>query len=76
MMNDYVLSVGERLNDFEILIGNDFTPGSTGAAEIGSWSECAHFPGNQLFQSFVLFSESQYMVYTWTIMNVFIRSEW
>ena len=42
-------SVGERLRDFKVLIGNEFTSvNCTGGAKIGSWSECAHFSGKQL----------------------------
>ena len=52
-----MLSVGDRLKDFKILIGNNFTPGDTGAAEIESWSECAHFPGKQLFYFIFHFHE-------------------
>ena len=37
--------IGERLNDFKILIGNYFIMGLTEAADIGSWSECAHVTG-------------------------------
>ena len=42
----YVWNIlGRRLHDFSILIGNKFT---SGVANIGSWSECAHFSGKQL----------------------------
>ena len=48
-----MISVGERLNNFNILIGNEFVMGVTGAADIGAWSECAHVSGRQLFVSYI-----------------------
>ena len=44
-----MVSTGERLHDFSILVGNEFTSGTcTGAAKIGSWPECAHISGKLL----------------------------
>ena len=40
-----ITSVGERLNNFRILVGRHFMPEITRAGVIGSWAECAYFPG-------------------------------
>ena len=40
-----MISAGDRLHDFMVLIGNEFTSGQTGASEIGAWSQCANIPG-------------------------------
>ena len=39
----------ERLTDFRILIGNEFTQGATEATDIGTWPECAYVSGKHLF---------------------------
>ena len=44
-----MIFAGERLTNFKIMIGNEFQPQETDAADIGTWSECAHIPGKQLF---------------------------
>ena len=49
-----MLFAGDRLADFQILVGNEFTPGDTVAAEIGSWSECAYVSGEKALQFFCL----------------------
>ena len=49
-----MLSVGERLHDFKILIGDEFTPGNTTATEIESWSECANVSGENVFWLFCM----------------------
>ena len=47
--NAFTIFAGDRLFDFKILIGNEFSQ-STQAADIGSWSECAHVSGKTIFQ--------------------------
>ena len=42
-------SVGDRLKNFKVLVGNEFNIKSTKAAAIGSWSECGHVTGKLLF---------------------------
>ena len=42
-----MIFTGERLRNFKIMIGNDFEPDKTNAADIRTWSECAHFAGKQ-----------------------------
>ena len=39
----------ERLADFRILIGNEFSQGATEAADIGTWPECVYVSGKYLF---------------------------
>ena len=39
------ISVGGRLNNFKILIGQNFSYGETQTEEIGPWNECASFSG-------------------------------
>ena len=51
-----ILYVGERLYDFKILVGDEFTFGNTDASEIRSWSQCASVSGKYLFQLFVFTS--------------------
>lgn len=51
--NSYILLTGGRLNNFKILIGNEFKSGTTQAADIASWSECTSVSGKQLFHLFV-----------------------
>ena len=46
----HVISIGDRLHDFKILVGESFTSGQTGATEIASWSQCAYFSGRFMFQ--------------------------
>ena len=53
LINTSLTSVGERLNNFQILIGNEFIMGVTEGADIRSWSECAYITGRQLFQYFI-----------------------
>ena len=37
--------VGERLKNFKILIGQEFSYGQTQTNEIGSWKECGSVTG-------------------------------
>ena len=46
----HMISIGKRLNDFKILIGNDFSSETnTGATRFESFAECTHFLGTHLF---------------------------
>ena len=38
-------TLGGRLKNFKILIGQNFSYGVTQTEEIGSWKECASFSG-------------------------------
>ena len=49
LFNACLIPVGERLTDFKILIGNEFSSRATGAGDIGSWPECAYVSGKYLF---------------------------
>ena len=40
-----IISVGERLNNFKILIGEQFSSGVTQTEDIASWNECASISG-------------------------------
>ena len=42
LFNTHTIYVGERLTDFRLLIGNDFSQGATEAADISTWPECAY----------------------------------
>ena len=52
LINACMIFLGERLNNFKILVGNEFTSGHTVATDIASWSECANVSGKQLIQLF------------------------
>ena len=43
--NVCIIPVGGRLNDFKILIGQQFSYGETQTEQIGSWNKCASFSG-------------------------------
>ena len=43
--NVCTIPVGGRLNNFKILIGQNFSYGETQRGEIESWNECASFSG-------------------------------
>ena len=49
-----MISAGNRLHDFKILVGNEFVPGGTEAWRISLWSECARVSGKQLIQLFTI----------------------
>ena len=36
---------GDRLNNFKVKIGNDFSMSTTDISQISEWSTCAHVPG-------------------------------
>ena len=44
-INSFSISEGDRLNDFKVMIGNTFTPNTTGISEISTWKQCVHVPG-------------------------------
>ena len=43
--NVCIIPVGGRLNNFKILIGQQFAYGETQIKEIEAWNECASFQG-------------------------------
>ena len=45
LSNVCTIPVGGRLNNFKILIGQNFSYGETQRGEIESWNECASFSG-------------------------------
>ena len=44
-----IIPADERLADFRILIGNEFSQGTTETADIGTWPECAYVSGKEAY---------------------------
>ena len=44
-VNKCSIPEGDRLNNFKVMIGNAFTPNTTGISEISTWNQCVHVPG-------------------------------